>query len=239
MPRRIPATGSGTASWISYNEAIRASKHPENFGKGEINGVIASECANNAVTGGALVPLLSLGVPGDSVTAILMGSLMIQGLTPGPSLFLDHADTVNGIYVMLVIANIFMLILGLSGIRLFLKVLKVPTSTLMTCVLALCCVGAYAVRNNAFDVGVALVLGVFGYLFVKCGYPTTPALLGLILGSTIETNFRRAMTISNGDITTFITRPISCVLLIIAVIAFVAPIISNIRASLKKKRNAT
>lgn len=234
----IPATGSGTASWISYNEAIRASKHPENFGKGEINGVIASECANNAVTGGALVPLLSLGVPGDSVTAILMGSLMIQGLTPGPSLFLDHADTVNGIYVMLVIANIFMLILGLSGIRLFLKVLKVPTSTLMTCVLALCCVGAYAVRNNAFDVGVALVLGVFGYLFVKCGYPTTPALLGLILGSTIETNFRRAMTISNGDITTFITRPISCVLLIIAVIAFVAPIISNIRASLKKKRNA-
>lgn len=234
----IPATGSGTASWISYNEAMRASKNPEEFGHGALDGVIASEAANNAVTGGALIPLLALGVPGDSVTAILMGSLMIQGLTPGPSLFANHPETVNGIYIMLLVANVFMLILGLSGVRLFLQVLKVPTSSLMTCVLALCCVGAYAIRNNAFDIGVALAMGIFGYVFLKADYPATPALLGLILGSMIETNFRRALTISDGSLLTFVTRPISCVFLVIAVVAFFNPIIKNM-IDFAKARKAT
>lgn len=220
----IPATGSGTAAWISYDQAIRASKHPETFGHGEVDGVVASEAANNAVTGGALIPLLALGVPGDSVTAIMMGALMIKGLTPGPTLFANYPEVINGIYIMLIIANIFMLILGLSGVRLFLQVLKVPTSTLMTCVLTLCCIGAYAIRNNVFDVGVALFMGIFGYLFIKADYPVTPALLGLILGSMIETNFRRAMTLSNGNLSTFVSRPISCVFLLISVFAFVYPI---------------
>lgn len=229
----IPATGSGTASWISYNEAMRVSKNPEKFGHGEVHGIVASETANNAVTGGALIPLLALGVPGDSVTAIMMGSLMIQGLTPGPSLFTNHIDTINGIFVMMILANIFMLILGLSGVRAFLQVLKVPTSTLMTCVLVLCCIGAYAIRNNIFDVGVALVLGIIGYLFSKADYPATPALLGLILGGTIEANFRRAVTMSGGSLSVFVTRPISCVFLVVAAAAFLWPVISAIIAWVK------
>lgn len=235
----IPATGSGTASWISYNEAMRASKHPENFGKGEVDGVLASEVANNAVTGGALVPLLTLGVPGDSVTAIMMGALMIQGLTPGPSLFTSHLDTINGIYVMMILANIFMVVLGMCGVRLFLQVLRVPTSSLMSCVLALCCLGAYAIRNNSFDIGVALLLGIVGYLFDKADYPATPALLGLILGADIEANFRRSLTMSAGDASVFFTRPICCVFLLIAIFSFFFPWIKRAVASAKAKRAKT
>lgn len=231
----IPGTGSGTASWLSYNEAKRVSKSPETFGKGNIEGLLASEVANNAVTGGALVPLLTLGVPGDAVTAVLLGSLMIQGLTPGPTLFTDSPDVVNGIYIMLVIANIFMCILGLLGVPLFVKVLKVPSGILMSCVLVLCAVGSYAIRNNLFDVGAAMLLGVVGYLLIRADFPIPPILLGLILGSMIESNYRRAMTMSKGDPSIFFTRPICLVLLVVAVIAFCWPFI---RSLLAKRRAA-
>ena len=232
----IPATGGGTASWMSYNEARRGSKDPDSFGKGNIDGVIASETANNAVTGGALVPLLALGVPGDTVTAVLLGALMLQGVTPGPMLFVDHVDTVNGIYVLMILANIFMCILGMVGVKLFLKVLKVPSSALTACVLALCCIGAFAVRGYTFDIKCALVLGVLGYLFSKTDYPIPPILLGLLLGSTVESNFRRAMSQTGGDWTTFFSRPISCVLLIISIIAFCYPIAKAIIHHFKAKK---
>lgn len=221
----IPATGAGTASWISYNEAIRASKDKDSFGKGNPNGVVASETANNAVTGGALIPMLSLGVPGDTVTAVMLGAMMIQGLTPGPMLFVNHPDVVSGIYVLMVIGNIVMAIAGIAGVRFFLNVLKVPTDVLMSCVLALCCVGACAVRGYTFDIQCALVLGIVGYLFAKTDYPAPPMLLGLILGQTIESNLRRAMSQSFGDWTVFFTRPISCVLLLVSLAAFLWPII--------------
>ena len=235
----IPATGGGTASWMSYNEARRDSKDPDSFGKGNIDGVIASETANNAVTGGALVPLLALGVPGDTVTAVLLGALMLQGVTPGPMLFVDHVDTVNGIYVLMIMANIFMCILGMVGVRLFLKVLKVPSSALTACVLALCCIGAFAVRGYTFDIKCALVLGVLGYLFTKTDYPIPPILLGLLLGSTVESNFRRAMSQTGGDWTTFFSRPISCVLLIISIIAFFYPVAKAIIHHFKAQKDTT
>ncbi|NLT47354.1 MAG: C4-dicarboxylate ABC transporter permease [Clostridiales bacterium] len=234
----IPATGAGTASWISYNEAIRVSKDKESFGKGNPDGIVASEAANNAVTGGALVPLLALGVPGDTVTAVMLGAMMIQGLTPGPMLFVNHADVVSGIYVLMVIANIIMAIVGIAGVRFFLKVLNVPTNVLMPCVLALCCVGACAVRGYTFDIQCALVLGIVGYLFAKTDYPTPPMLLGLILGQTIESNFRRAMSQSFGDWTVFFTRPISCVLLIVAICAFMWPIVMYWIDTLKARKKS-
>lgn len=229
----VPATGSSIGSWLSYNEAKRVSKHPEEFGQGSFEGIAASEAGNNGVTGGALVPLLTLGVPGDVVTAIMLGALMIQGLTPGPMLFKDHPDVVTSIYVMLILGNIFMLLWGLLGINVFVKVLKVPTNILMPLVLMLCFVGAYAINNNIFDLKVALVLGIIGYLFNKVGIPTPPMLLGIILGPIIEFNFRRAMTISQNDLSTFITRPISLTFLLISIFSFAWPEVS---AYIKNKR---
>ncbi len=219
----IPATGSGMASWLSYNEAKRFSREPEKFGKGSYEGVIASEAANNAVTGGALVPLLTLGIPGDVVTAILMGSLMLQGLTPGPTLFTEHGDVITGIYAMMILANVFMVVLGLAGINVFVKVLRIPVSVLMPCVLGLTFVGAFAINSSVFDMKVAVLMGIIGYLFTRTGFPVPPILLGIILGPIVEANFRRAVTISQGSLSIFL-RPISLAFILISVAAFCWPI---------------
>lgn len=234
----IPATGSGTAGWISYNEAKRASKDPDSFGKGNVDGIIASESSNNAVTGGALIPLLTLGVPGDTVTAVLLGALMLQGITPGPMLFVQRPDEVNTIYVLMILANVFFAILGVTCVPLFVKVLKVPSSALMAGVLALCCIGAFAVRGYVFDIQCALVLAIVGYLFNKTDYPIPPVLLGLLLGKTIESNFRRAMTQTDGDWTVFFTRPICCALLVISIAAFCWPIVKAIIDYVKRVKAA-
>ncbi len=228
----IPATGSGMASWLSYNEAKRASKEPKKFGHGSYEGLIASETANNAVTGGALVPLLTLGIPGDVVTAIMLGALMLQGLTPGPQLFSNHPDVVFGIYAMMILANVFMLILGLIGINAFVKVLKIPTGILMPCVLALTYIGAFAINNSVFDMRVATLMGLVGYVFTKANFPVPPILLGIILGPIIETNFRRSLIMSHGDLTIF-TRPICLVFIIISCVAFFWPCIRERLAARK------
>lgn len=225
----IPATGSGIAGWISYNTARNSSKNPGNFGKGDLQGVIASETANNAVTGGALVPLLTLGIPGDVVTAIMLGALMVQGLTPGPNLFVEHRDVINGIYVMLFVSNIFMLIQGLAGLKLFVSVLKVPMRILMPIVLILCLIGAYAIQNSILDMGIALFMGIIGYLLGKLDYSMPSLLLGMVLGNMIEANFRRSMTMSHGSLNIFIARPISMVFIAISIFCCVFPIIRRMK----------
>ncbi len=234
----IPATGPGIASWLSYNEARRGSKHPEKLGTGVDEGIIASETANNAVTGGALIPLLTLGIPGDPVTAVLMGALLMQGLPTGAALFTQNADVATGIYVMLFIANIFMVLCGLLLINVFVKVLKVPTSVLMPCVMVFTLLGSYCIRGNVFDVKVALVLGVAAYLLEKADYPIPPMLLGLVLGSMIESNFRRSLLLSKGSCMIFLTRPICVVLLAVAVLTFLFPFIRKWVAALKKNRTS-
>ena len=231
----IPATGATISGWISYNLAKNTSKHPDEFGKGTVEGVVASETANNAVTGGALIPLLTLGIPGDVVTAILMGALMIQGMTPGPTLFTKHADVITGIYLMLIAANIFMLIIGLIGIRQFVKVLKIPTNILMPIVLMLCLLGSYATTNSVFDVLVTLVMGLVGFLLRKMDYPMPPLLLGMVLGNLIEANFRRALTMSLGDYSIFTTRPICFVFILVSVFACILP---TIQAGIRKRKTA-
>lgn len=229
----IPATGSGVASWLAYNEAKRSSKTPELFGKGAYAGVAASEAANNAVTGGALVPLLTLGIPGDVVTAVMLGALMIQGLTPGPLLFKDNADVVTGIYAMLLLANVFMVLMGLLGINVFVKILKVPPSVLMPVVLMLCFIGSYAINNRMSDVALALLMGIIGYIFNKVDIPVPPMLLGIILAPIIEANLRRALIISQFDWMTFVTRPISLLFILISVFSFFWPFI---RHQMQKRR---
>ncbi|MGN0734501.1 MAG: tripartite tricarboxylate transporter permease [Anaerovoracaceae bacterium] len=230
----IPGTGGGTAAWISYNETMRNSKDKDSFGKGNVAGLIASESANNGVTGGAIIPLLTLGVPGDSITAVMLGALMIQGLAPGPSLFQEHGDIVTGIYIMLIIANVFMLILGMVAIPAFIKVLRIPESILMSSVLLLCVVGSFAMRNNIFDVKVAVVIGIVGFFYAKAGFPIPPVVIGMVLGSMVESNFRRTLIVGNGSYAYFMTRPIAAVFICIAVFTFFYPVVKQF---INKRKN--
>lgn len=214
----VPATGGGTAAFLSYGEQRRATKDPD-FGNGSIEGVAASESANNGATGGTFIPMLTLGIPGDSVTAVMMGALIIQGLTPGPSLFTDHADTINGIYVALIFSNIFMLLMGQVGLRWFYKVCLIPKEILQPIIFGLCCVGSYAANSSLFDVGSMIFFGFMGYILIRLGIPMTPILLGLILGNITESNLRRGMIAVNGNFWQFINRPICLAILAFTVLS--------------------
>ena len=212
----VPATGSGTASFAAYSEAKRNSRHPEAFGNGAIEGLAATESANNAVTGGALIPLLTLGIPGDVVTAVILGALMIQGMTPGPLLFQEQGALVYSIFISLLLANVFMLVLGMGSVRVFSKIVSIPGGILMPLVTTLCVVGGYALNNSNFDLGVMAVFGILGWIMTKASIPLAPLLLAMILSGIIETNFRRALSISDNDYTVFLTRPVCVVFLCIS-----------------------
>lgn len=229
----IPATGSGVAAFVAYNEAKRASKNKEKYGHGNIDGLAATESANSAVTGGALVPLLTLGIPGDVITAVLLGALMIQGYSPGPTLFTDSGSFIYGIFAALILANIFMLILGLGASSIFPKLLKIPENILMPSIVVLCVLGSYAVSNSPFDVLIMLIFGILGYVMLKVGLPLAPMLLAIILAPIVEKNFRRSMIISENDYSIFFTRPITLVVLIVTLLVF-GGIIRN--QLLKKKK---
>ena len=225
----LPGLGATMAAFMAYGAAKKASRHPEEFGKGSLEGVAAPEAANNAIIGANLVPLLTLGIPGDTITAVLLGALMVQGLAPGPLLFSEHPEVIQGIYVALIICNIFMLIIGLLGTPLFAQIIKIPNSILMPCVLMLCFVGTYAIGNKIFDVRVALALGVIGFIFGEFEIPVPPALLGLILGQTVESNMRRALMLSNGDWLFFLQKPISAVFIALSVLSIAFTLIRDIR----------
>lgn len=231
----LPGIGGGTANIISYVAAKNQSKHPEKFGKGIPDGVVASESSNNAAIGGALVPLMSLGIPGDTVTAMLLGGLVIHGLTPGPLLFTQNGDVVYGIFVSLIIANIVMIFLLFLGMRAFVKLLSIPQYILIPIILTLCAVGAFGVNNRLFDVGSLLAFGIIGYILIKAKFPLTPIILGFILGPIAETSLRRGLMLSKGDFTPFLTEPIAAVFLIIAFLSIVIKGFKNV----KKKKAET
>ncbi len=199
----IPGAGADIGSFVGYNTARSMSKHPEEFGKGSLEAVCGPEGGNNGVTGGAMIPMLTLGVPGDAVTAIMIGALTIQGLTPGPMLFQQNKVLVYTIFIGMFIANTLFAIFGFAGIRLFTKVLSVPKVILTPAIFVLCVLGSYAMRNSTFDVWVMLISGVVGYFMSKVKIPTSPAILGLILGPMAEKNFRTALLKSSGDPSVF------------------------------------
>jgi putative tricarboxylic transport membrane protein len=217
----LPGAGGDIASFVCYNEAKRSSKHPEKFGTGIIEGVAAAESGNNSSTGGALIPTLSLGIPGDSVTAVIIGALMIQGLRPGPLLFRDNLDLVYSIFMGFFLANVFMGIFGLMGAGLLAKIVTMSKRVLMPIVMVLAVVGSFAISNSIFDIGVMMVLGVIGYLMQKIDIPMGPIVLALILGPMAESNFRRAVLMSRGSFSIFLTRPISLVLIVLSLISLV------------------
>ncbi len=195
----IPGTGASEASWFSYSQAKNMSKHPEEFGHGSVEGIAAAESANNAVTGATLIPLLTLGIPGDGTVAIMLSALMINGLNPGLSLFTTDGDIMYAIMLGLILVNIFMFVQGKFLTTLFAKVVSIPQEILTPIIVIFCFAGAYSVNGNYFDVGIALVFAVIAWILRKIDLPAVPILLGMVLGSMTETNFRRALLISNGN----------------------------------------
>ncbi len=217
----IPGPGAILGSFIPYAEAKRASRHPEKFGKGALEGVAAAESGNNSAAIGALIPTLTLGIPGEAATAVLIGGLMILGLRPGPMLFVENADVVYSLFASVLVASIVLLLLGLLMAQYMGKIIILPKKYLLPIVLLLCMIGSYAIRNSIFDMGVAVGFGVFGYVLRRIDYPTVPVLLGLILGPIAESNFRRALLISKGDIGIFFSSAFCYGLIILTILSLV------------------
>ena len=223
----LPGAGGPIAAFISYDYAKKISKRPERFGKGTIEGVAAPESANNAVTGGALIPMMTLGIPGDPVTAILIGALIVHGLAPGPLMFLERADFAYGVIFSFFWANIFNFLIAILSLRVLVKVLDTPRSILMPSLAVLCVVGSFALRNNFFDVYIMLFFGLIGISMKWLEMPVVPLLLALVLGGQLEENLRVALTGSQGDISIFFTWPISLSFIILSIVSVIWSFRSN------------
>jgi len=223
----FPGAGGTIASFIAYDVEKRLSKHPEQFGQGALEGVAAAEASNSSSVGGALVPLLTLGIPGSASTAVLIGALMIHELRPGPELFTKHPDLVYTLFSSLFMANVVLYLLGTWGSRLWIKVTQVPKTVLYPMIFAFSIVGSFAVRASVFDVGVCLGFGIVGWMLKKYHYPLSPIVLGLVLGALIETNLQ--MTLVMGGPALLFTRPLSATLLAITAVLLVWPVIVELR----------
>lgn len=213
----LPGIGGGTSNILSYIVAKNRSKTPEKFGTGVIDGVVASEAANNASIGGALVPLLTLGIPGDAVTAVMLGGFLIQGIQPGPLLFVSQGPLVYTIFAALLLSAVLMLIFEFYGLRLFVKVLSVPKHILMPVIFMLCAVGAYGLNNRTFDVWIILFFGLIGFLCISGSIELTPLIIGFVLGPLAETSLRRGLQLTDGSFVAFFTSPIAAVFMVLAV----------------------
>jgi len=217
----IPGTGGAIASFWAYSEAKRFSKEPETFGTGNILGIAAPEAANNGTTGGALVPLLTLGIPGDVVTAVILGALMVVGIRPGPMLFRDQPEMINALFVSLIFAQFLILAIGLLSVRVLPKVLKTPPYILFPIILALCFIGAFSLNNSPYDMLIALVFGVIGYFLNKHGFPPAALILGVILGPLAEGHLNRTLITTHGDWTVLFRPPITTVFYILAALSII------------------
>lgn len=204
----IPGTGSAIAAYISYNEAKRNAKPGEHFGEGELKGIAAPESANNGATASCLIPLLTLGIPGDVVAATLMGAFTMHGLVVGPKLFETSGPTIYAMMIGCVIAQIFMFVQGRYLMPVFVKITHIPQDLLTALLMVICCAGSFAIANSVFEVRVMLIFGVVAYVMAKFGFPPVPIVLGMVLGPIAESNLRNALTLSNGSWTIFVKRPI-------------------------------
>lgn len=234
----VPGTGTGTAATLCYAEAQRSSKTPELFGTGHINGLAAPEAGNNGVTGAALIPTLTLGIPGDTSTAVLLGALAMQGITPGPAVFERQPVLMYTIMIAMFVINIFMFLQGRLFIKAFVNVVKIPAALLNAIIIAMCTIGAYSVNNSVFDVFVMIVFAAIGYLMNRVNMPTTPLLMGVILGSMAESNLRRVLAMSNGSWLPLFTKPISCIILVISILLVLVPLCTKAIQKLRPGKDA-
>lgn len=214
----LPGIGGGIAGMIAYSLQKTRSDQPQKFGTGCMEGIVASETANNAVIGGAMIPLLTLGIPGDGATAMLLGALMVHKVVPGPLIFEKYSSTVYAIYGAMFIAAVAMLIVEYIGMRGFIKILKIPRNFLLPLVIVLCCIGAFSNSNRTFDICAAVFFGIVGYLMVKTHLPAPPLVLGFILGPTFEENLRRCAQYITLDKTELYSHPIATALLLVTLI---------------------
>ena len=235
----IPGAGADIASFVGYNEGKRWSKHPEKFGTGYIEGVVASEAANNGVTGGSLIPLLTLGIPGNAVTAVLLGGLLIQGLLPGPELFTKHGDVTYGFIMSLYLAKTFYLILGFFGAKYFVRVVRTPSGVLAPVIMTLAVVGSFSINNSFSDIWLMMLMGFLGYGMRKFEIPLAPVCLGIILGPMVESNLARALAVAAAKDTNIlimsITRPICIILIVLVILSLLTPYLSSKAAGKRAK----
>jgi len=231
----IPGGGALISSFISYALEKKLSKHPEKFGKGAIEGVAGPESANNSGAIGAFVPLLTLGIPFNAVTALLLGALMIHGLSPGPLLIQQHPDIFWGTIASMYIGNLMLVILNLPLIGLWAKLLEVPYRILFPVILFFCLIGSYSVGNSTFDVFIMIIFGIIGYLFRKFKYEPAPLVLAFVLGPMLENSLRQSLLMSQGKVSIFFTRPISALSLIIAVLLLLYSLLGGQRGKIVAK----
>lgn len=205
----LPGSGSAISAFVSYGAAKNASRHPEQFGKGSLEGVFAAETGNNAVTGGALIPLLTLGIPGDAITAIMLGVFLVHGLVPGPDLFIKSGVVIYAVFIGLMVANVLHFFIASLGLKIFIKLLSISRAVLFSVVIIICVAGAFTANSNIFDVYVMIFFGLLGYVMKKFNFPVAPLLMGYILGSLLETSLVQTLILSDGSVLPFFTRPIS------------------------------
>lgn len=229
----IPGIGGAPAAFLSYSEAKRTSKVGDNFGKGELEGIAAAESGNNGVTGATMIPLLALGVPGDVITAVILGAFMIHGLRPGPIMFEQNLPLIYAIFMGIMLSSVYLLIVGKIGIRLFSRISDVPNSFLYPIVLVLCVFGTYAVGNTMFDLLIMMIMGLVGYFMLKFNIPPAPFLIAFILGPLLEDSFRQSLLLSRGDFMIFLRNPICWGFLSLAVLS----VILIVRRNMKMKKD--
>ena len=238
----VPGVGEDIASWVSYDLAKRNAKPEEaaKFGKGSVEGLLAAETGNNASIPGALIPLLTLSVPGSAPAAVLLGAMLIHGIRPGPLIMIENPMYIYQVTAMTLLATVAMFILGLLAVKTLVKVLLIPRSKLMPIVFALCVVGSFALASRQYDVSIMVVFGLLGFALRQMEYPMAPLVLGIILGEILDTNLRRALVLSDGSLVPFFTRPISLVLFILIMLVIVSrlPIMAKIKAGIKTRRQA-
>lgn len=233
----LPGAGGDIGAWLSYSEAKKASKKPEEFGKGSLEALCAAETANNAVTGGSVIPLITLGIPGSAVASVLLGGFLVHGMVPGSQMFTKMATTTYTIIVGFIISNLLMGLVGMLIARHIVKVTKLPVSLLSPGIVALSVVGSYAINSNMNDVYLMLVFGLIGYLMRKLDLPSAPAILGLLLGPLAENGFTNALVMAKGDpVSYYLSRPLSVLLIVFIIFTIAWPFISD---ALKKRKKAT
>ena len=226
----LPGAGADIAAWMSYAVSKKMSKEPEKFGTGHVEGIVESGAANNSALAGAWIPALVFGIPGDSITAIVIGVLYMKNMNPGPTLFTRDPQNIYAVYLLFIIANVIMIPLGWLCIKASKRILQVPRNVLMPVILLFCIVGAFAINNTPFDIGVMLVAGVVAYILEENGFPVAPAILGVVLGGMLEENFVTSMIKSDGRLLAFFERPIAAVLGVLTLAAwFLPPVVRRLR----------
>ena len=234
----LPGAGATLASFLSYDIEKRLARHPEKFGEGEIRGVASPESANNAASGGALLPLLTLGIPGGGATAVMLGALMMLGITPGPLLFQEHPDLVWGLIASMYLGNLVLVVLNWPLVNLFARIMYIPARYLMPMVLVISTLGVWSLNHSKMDLVIMVVCGAIGYYMRKHDYPLAPVLLGLILGGRMEQSFRQALILSHGSLVIFFQKPISIALLCGALLFLILPYLLEKSRHLRLAREA-